>query len=61
VLQDPLAAATTLTFFLTAATRMTPSLLNVMAAMSIISTAEADTDKTASLLSLGGIKLVRSS
>mgnify|MGYP000175583802 CR=1 FL=1 len=59
VLQDPLAAATTLTFFLTAATRMTPSLLNVMAAMSVITSAEADTNKTENLLSMVDIRLAR--
>lgn len=57
MLQTPLAAATTLTFFLTSATRMTPSLLNVIGATSAISSAIADTQLTESLLSLVGIKL----
>jgi hypothetical protein len=48
--QSPLAAATTLTFFLTSATRMTPSLLNVMAAVSIINGAMPDTLQTENLL-----------
>ena len=59
VLQDPLAAATTLTFFLTAATRMTPSLLNVMGALSVINTAEADTNLTEKLLGMVGLKLAK--
>ena len=57
VLQDPLAAATTLTFFLTSATRMTPSLLNVMTSLAIVSGSQADTAKTESLLLLVGHKL----
>lgn len=57
VLQDPLAAATTLTFFLTSATRMTPSLLNVMTSLSIVNSSEADTSKTEDLLDLVGHRL----
>ena len=57
MLQDPLAAATTLTFFLTSATRMTPSLLNVMTSLSIINGAEADTTMTERLLLLVGHEL----
>ncbi len=57
MLQTPLAAATTLTFFLTSATRMTPSLLNVIGATSAISSAVADTKLTESLLGLVNIKL----
>jgi ATP-binding cassette, subfamily B, bacterial PglK len=57
VLQDPLAAATTLTFFLTSATRMTPSLLNAMTSLSIVNGAEADTSKTEDLLDLVGHRL----
>lgn len=57
VLQDPLAAATTLTFFLTSATRMTPALLNVMGAMTVINTAEPDTNMTERLLGLVGLDL----
>ena len=63
ILQTPLAAATTLTFFLTAATRMTPSLLNVMSAISIMNAAIPDTLQTESLLTkvertLGGKLIV---
>jgi hypothetical protein len=63
VLQNPLEAATTLTFFLTAATRMTPSLLNVMSAISIINAAIPDTLQTEKLLAnveltLGGDEVV---
>jgi ABC-type multidrug transport system fused ATPase/permease subunit len=54
VLQDPLAAATTLTFFLTSATRMTPALLNVMTSLAIVSGAESDTVMTERLLGLVG-------
>lgn len=59
--QEPLEAATTLTFFLTSATRMTPSLLNIMSGTSLIRGADADIKKTEELLSridfdLGGGK-----
>ena len=60
VLQNPLAAATTLTFFLTSATRMTPSLLNVMTSLSIVNGSEADTAKTERLLELVGHRLIGS-
>lgn len=57
VLQSPLEAATTLTFFLTSATRMTPALLNVIGATSAINSAEADTKLTEKLLKIVGINL----
>jgi ATP-binding cassette, subfamily B, bacterial PglK len=57
--QPPLEAATTLTFFLTAATRMTPTLLSLFSAVSMIVSAKTDVRLTEAMLLKADVKISR--
>lgn len=57
--QPPLEAATTLTFFLTAATRMTPTLLSLFSAVSMIVSAKTDVRLTEDMLVKAGANISR--
>jgi ATP-binding cassette, subfamily B, bacterial PglK len=57
LLMDPLSAATTLTFFLTTAARMTPSVVNMLGCVSQIQSASADLIQTKAILAGGGFPM----